>query len=393
MRVLQVNATANWGSTGKIAEQIGDAILLSGGDSYIVYGRHANSSNSVTYKVGRYGEVVFHYFMGRFFDLEGRLSKNATNKLVSYIREIRPDIIHLHNIHDHWLNYELLFNAIIELDIHVVWTFHDCWAFTGHCTHFVSVNCDKWKTGCQQCPMTKPLSLDLSQYNYNLKKRLFTGVKSMDVVAVSNWISDLTKESFLGCFPLHTIYNGVDINVFCPSSDNIKNEIPIALFVSNGWSRAKGLYDIFSLKEKIGSEINIVIVGLQESLRKTVPQGIEVINRTNNVQELVELYNKADVFVNPTYADTFPTVNLEALACGTPVITYKTGGSPEAIDDMTGLVVEQGNIDGMVNAIRMILDRGKESYSKLCRQRALQLFDKNKCYQNYIALYESIMNQ
>ena len=392
VKVLQINATANWGSTGRIAEQIGEIVQQNGWESYIAYGRRAKGSSSKIIKVGSRHSVVLHYLVGRFFDLEGRASLRATRKLAKCILSIRPDIIHLHNIHDHWLNYRILFEIIERLRIPVVWTFHDCWAFTGHCTHFAPVSCEKWKSECGECPLRSLFGMDRSRENFRLKKKIFTGLDNLYIVGVSQWITDLSMASFLGTFPKMTIYNGIDLDVFHPTYELNTTNHPMALFVSNGWSRAKGIDDIFKLRNVLNAKISIVIVGAHKHISAPIPEGIKLISRTNNVRELVILYNNADVFVNPTYADTFPTVNLEALACGTPVVTYNTGGSPEAIDDNTGIVVEQGNIEGLAHAIEQIIIRGRSSYSEACRNRAEVLFNKKNCYIKYLSLYETILN-
>lgn len=394
--LLQINITANWGSTGKIAEQVGLCAMEHGWESYIAYGRWCNPSKSHLIKVGNKLDMYMHYGEQRIRDNEGLCSRSATKRLIKRICEINPDVVQLHNIHDHYLNYKLLFEYLNKTDIKVVWTLHDCWAFTGHCFHFVTKNCDRWKTGCFECPLKNEYPktfYDRSKEHWLLKKELFTRCKNLFIVSVSDWIANFVKESFLKEKQIQVIKNGIDLNVFKPSislnlSDpNRKFKI---LAVSSVWYPDKGELDIYKLHEMLSEDqIEITMVGLSAEQQKKIPKGIIGIQRTQNLQELVQLYSNADVLINPTYADTFPTVNLEALACGTPVITYRTGGSPEAIDEKTGVVIEQGDVNGLVNAIRMMKDNPLSSSD--CRKRAKECFDKDKCFEKYVELYKTII--
>ena len=388
-KLLQINVTANWGSTGKIAEQIGLKAMEQGWESYIAYGRSMNPSKSKLIKVGRMLNVYEHYLENRIFDNEGLASRIPTKQFIKKIEEIKPDIIHLHNIHDHWLNYKILFEYLNTLDTPIVWTQHDCWAFTGGCMHFVHTNCERWKSECETCHQ-KSNFFNRSKIHFNLRRKLFSNV-NLTLVPVSQWMGKFSQESFLKDKNIEVIHNGVDLNVFKPTADNKEKNNFRILAVSSVWHRAKGLYDIFKLRELLSEEYEIIIVGLSANQVKQLPKGIIGIQRTQNIQELVQLYSKSDVFINPTYADTFPTVNLEALACGTPVITYKTGGSPEAIDEKTGIVVEQGDVRALVNAIKQV--REKPLLSENCRLRAEQLFNKDKCFEKYIELYNNLLNE
>ena len=391
--LLQINVTANWGSTGKIAESIGLAALNQGWESYIAYGRYSNPSQSKLIKIGSQLDVYTHYAEQRVWDNEGLSSRSATKKLIAQIKEINPDVVQLHNIHDHYLNYRILFEYLNSTNIQVVWTFHDCWAFTGHCFHFVTKNCNKWKTGCYDCPLKSEFPktmFDRSKKNYKLKKSLFTSCKNLTVVPCSEWMANFVSESFLKEKRMQVIHNGVDLNIFKPVGNKNSNDKFHVLAVSNVWNKDKGLFDIYQLRKDLSSEYNITIVGLSDAQIKELPDGIVSIQRTQNVQELVELYSSADVLINPTYADTFPTVNLEALACGTPVITYNTGGSPEAVDENTGVVVSQGDVLALKEFIEKM--RLHPLSSDLCRKRAEQYFDKNKCFNKYIQLYESLLD-
>ena len=391
--LLQINVTANWGSTGKIAEQIGQCAIAHGWESYIAYGRWYNPSQSHLIKIGDKLNMYQHYAEQRIFDNEGLCSRGATKEFIKRIDEIKPDVIQLHNIHDHYLNYRLLFEYLNKTDIKVVWTFHDCWAFTGHCFHFITKGCDRWKSGCFDCPLQHeyPKTLfDRSRKNYTMKKNLFGANNNLTIIACSEWIANFVRQSFLKDKPIYVINNGVDLNVFKDSESLGTNKKSFhVLAVSNVWNKDKGFDDILKLREILSNEYEITIVGVAKQQLNSLPQGIVGIERTQNVHELVALYSKADVFINPTYADNFPTVNLEALACGTPVITYRTGGSPEAIDEKTGVVVEQGDINGLAVAIQKMKESPLSSAD--CRKRAEDYFENDKCFEKYIELYNGLL--
>ena len=389
--LLQINITANWGSTGKIAEAIGVAVMGHGWDSYIAYGRWCNPSQSNLIKIGERSDKYFHYAEQKVFDNEGLCSRNATKRLIRSLEVIKPDVVQLHNIHDHYLNYKILFDYLNQSGIKVVWTFHDCWAFTGHCFHFVTAGCEKWKVGCSNCPMKSVLPktlLDRSKRNYELKRELFGGCENLTIVACSDWMAGFVRQSFLKDKRIEVIKNGVDLNVFRLLERSFGDGTYSILAVSSVWNKEKGLSDIYRLRELLPEKYSITIVGLSSKQMEQLPPGIRGIERTQNVNELVRLYSDAVVLINPTYADTFPTVNLEALACGTPVITYRTGGSPEAVSPETGVVVEQGDVTAMAEAIKAVFGKDRAEYTAVCRKRAEEHFDKDKCFERYVGMYE-----
>lgn len=395
--LLQINVTANWGSTGKIAEQIGLCAMAHGWESYIAYGRWSNPSQSHLIKIGNRLDMYLHYAEQRIMDNEGLNSRCATKRLIHTIESIKPDIVQLHNIHDHYLNYRLLFEYLNMTNTQVVWTFHDCWAFTGHCFHFVTKNCERWKTGCRDCPLKDEYPktwTDRSKKNYYLKKHLFGECKNLTIVSCSEWMDTFVKSSFLKEKEMTIIKNGVDLTTFKPYFTKISNTNRRfrILAVSSVWSPDKGELDIYKLRTLLAqNDYEITMVGLSADQLRSLPVGIIGIQRTQNVQELAQLYSTSDVLINPTYADTFPTVNLEALACGTPVITYKTGGSPEAIDERTGIVVEQGDVNGLAGSIMKL--KAYPLSAEDCRKRAEEYFDKNKCFEKYIDLYTHLMGK
>jgi len=400
-KVLQINSVINSGSTGRIVEEIGQTAIAAGWKSYIAYGRNDRPSQSELIKIGNDWDIRMHGFQTRLFDRHGLGSKSASKELIGKIKEISPDIIHLHNIHGYYINIERLFKYLRKNNIPVVWTFHDCWPITGHCAYFTFVCCEKWKTQCNNCPQKRsyPASwlVDRSEKNFHLKEELFTSLPNLTLVPVSNWLSGILKESFLQGYPIKLIYNGINTGVFKPSTSiafrtrhGLGNKF-LLLGVASTWSPRKGLKDFIELSKHLNSDYQIVLVGLSREQIDKLRDNMLGIERTESVEELAELYASSDVYVNPTYEDNFPTTNLESLACGTPVITYKTGGSPEAIDELTGIVVEQGNISKLIDAIEMVKNKGKQYYSDACVNRAHRLYKKEDRYKEYIELYGSLL--
>lgn len=394
--LLQINVTANWGSTGKIAEQIGLCAMAYGWESYIAYGRMMNPSKSKLIKIGSRWDVYEHYAENKFLDNEGLASRRATKIFLKHIDKIKPDVVHLHNIHDHYLNYRLLFKYLAEKKIPVVWTQHDQWVTTGHCMYNL-VGCERWKTGCYDCPLSRWYSLDCSRRNYKLKKELLASIPSLTIVPVSEWLGNNINESHLKGRPIRVIHNGIDIRTFCPQPTTVHERYGIQkgkriiLGVAAVWDARKGLDDFYALAKILPSEkYSIVIVGHQNTVAKPIKNGCQMVfvERTQNAHELAQLYSSAAVFINPTYQDNYPTTNLEAIACGTPVITYHTGGSPESLDERTGIVVEQGDVNGLTEAIKKL---AASDYTEVCRQKAVREFDNHKCFNPYIALYNKLI--
>lgn len=394
--LLQINTGANWGSTGTIAEQIGELSMNSGWDSFIAYGRNANPSKSHLIKIGTTRDVYEHALYSRITGRHGLASSGPTRKIIEHIDRIKPDIVHLHNIHGYYINYKLLFEYLNKGNTPIVWTLHDCWSFTGHCAHFVEINCEKWKTHCRSCPIVRDYPCayyDRSYSNFELKRELFSYNKNLHIIPVSQWLAGFVRQSFLKSNDIRVFHNGIDLSLFHPQNTSISNKFLI-IGVSSIWNRAKGLYDFYNLRRLLdAARYDIMLVGLSERQIKDLPDGIIGIKRTNSMQELAMLYSAADVFVNPTYADTFPTTNLEALACGIPVVTYRTGGSPEAVTPETGIVVEQGDIAGLSNAIQAIEGKRKGFFRDICRAHAEESFDKWKCFHRYIDLYNTILDR
>jgi glycosyltransferase involved in cell wall biosynthesis len=403
LKVLQINTTINTGSTGRIAEEIGKLLISSGHKSHIAYGRGNRPSESKKIKIGtKFGQVL-HLINTRLFDRHGLSSSFATKHLIKRIEKIAPDIIHLHNLHGYYINYHILFHYLKELGKPVVWTLHDCWAFTGHCAHFERIECNKWQTECSMCPLKSfypsSIFIDRSKKNYHQKKTTFNVLKNMHIVTPSKWLATHVSDSFLKDNPVYVINNGIDLKLFnilkktraeILKKYNLSGK-KILLGVANTWKRKKAFDDFIKLSLRLDENYQIILIGLRTSTIKKLPRNITGIERTENIDELVEYYNAADVFINPTYADTIPTTNIEALACGTPVISYKTGGSSETINEETGIGIVKGNINELRQAVDVIIGKGKSFYSNACRKRAEKYFNEKEQFQEYINLYERLI--
>lgn len=362
MKLLEINVCSGCKSTGRIASDIANLFVRQdGNEAVIAYGRGYVDRGIKTYKICDKNAVRLDALTSRVFDNAGFNNKRATVKFIEWVKQYDPDIIHLHNIHGYYINVEVLFKYLKICGKKVIWTLHDCWPFTGHCSHFDFINCERWRDGCHDCPQKKeyPASVvfDRSRKNYAQKKALFTGVPNMTLVSPSKWLGDLAKQSFLGEYPIAVIPNGIDTAVFKPTPSDFRARYglenkTVVLGVASPWSRSKGLYDFYTLAERLGGEYAIVLVGLTEKQVSELPQHMVGITRTNSTEELAEIYTAADVFVNPTVSDNYPTVNVEAHACGTPVITYRTGGSVESV--MPDRIGEKGDLRGLEAMIRKV---------------------------------------
>lgn len=396
MKVVQINSVCGYGSTGRIAVEISKALTNKHIENYILYGIKQSDYN-LGIKISSDLYVRTNIIKTRLFGKHGFYSKIATRRLINHLKIIKPDIIHLHNLHGHYLNVEMLFDYINSIkDIKVFWTMHDCWSITGHCTHFEFVGCNKWKTGCENCEQLReyPISMffDRSKEAYSDKKYLFKNINDLTIITPSKWLKKIIGESFLNSKQIITINNGIDISVFRPNHSNIKSKMgiqdkKIILGVSMGFGVRKGYEYYLKLSEKLPKDYIIILIGVSKQQIQSLPSNIIGIERTNNLEQMTKLYTAADVFVNMTLEDTFPTVNIESLACGTPVVTWKTGGSPEIVDEKTGIVVNRLDVDAIYSAICNIVDSDMD-YVSACRNRAKELYDKKLMIEKYIKLYK-----
>ena len=394
MRVLQISAFCGQGAPGKIMLGIHNVLENQGHQSIIAWGRATSAPDTVpTIQIGRKIDYYAHALYTRLTDKCGFGSVRATHAFLKKLEELQPDLVQLHMLHGYFINLELLFNYLKEQEIPVVWTLHDSWVITGHCPCFDMIGCEKWKTGCHDCPQRShhPSSwfVDNSEWNWHKKRELFTSLKNLTIIAPSNWMADIVSESFLKDFPIQVIHNGINSQVFRPTSSNVKNRIgtdgkKLVLGVSSTWAPSKGLVDFCHLAEKLPKEYKIVLVGLSKKQIHSLPNQIIGIEKTDSAHELAELYTAAHVFVNPTYEDNYPTTNLEALACGTPVITYRTGGSVEAVEESgAGFVVPKGDVNTLTEVIMKLPD--------FDRTRSLYNCDEKQRYQEYLTLFHQLI--
>ena len=404
MKIIEINMIHS-GSTGKIMFGLADTARMAGHQVYTFSPRYYQRQGSIIFPdkegheyFGSPFENMLHLRASQIIGLQGYFSWFGTKELLSKASTICPDVIHLHNLHNRTVNLPMLFAYIKKKKIPTVWTLHDCWAFTGQCPHFTMAKCEKWKIGCGGCSQihSYPNSfVDRTHFMWKKKQSWFTGVPNMTLVTPSQWLADLVKRSFLREYPVKVIPNGIDLSVFKPTASDFRKRynIPVSKFillgVAFGWGLRKGLDVFLELAKRLDQEkYQIVLVGTDDSVDRQLPESIISIHKSENQQQLAEIYTAADLFVNPTREENYPTVNMEAMACGTPVLTFRTGGSPEILTPDTGSIVECDDVDALEKEIVRICST--EPYpEEQCLDRAVE-FDMYDRYQEYLALYEKL---
>lgn len=389
MRVLMINVVCGIRSTGRICTDLATALEAQGHEVKIAYGRENVPEQFQKYavRIGTDFDVKRHGIRTRIADGAGFGSKRVTEKFIEWVKEYDPDVIHLHNIHGYYINIEVLFKYLKESGKKVIWTLHDCWAFTGHSAYCDAVQCDRWKIECYKCPQSSeyPKSVvDRSKRNWKKKRELFTGIANMTIVTPSYWLSNLVKESFLNNYEVQVIHNGIDTSQFRPLKNDFRKhygleEKRILLGVATVWNDMKGYSDFLKLSSMLDDSYIIVLVGLSDDQLEELPDNILGIKRTASVKELAYIYSAADVFLNLSYCENYPTVNLESRACGTPVVTYNTGGSPESAGSEC-VVVERGNLHEVVFAINNLSLAIEEDVSE---------FDGKVSAEKYLGLFKT----
>lgn len=398
LKILQINTVYAEGSTGKITKDIHDICIQNGEECISAYRCDFNGKKNYedTVKISSKIDSRIHGKLAQMTMFKGCFSIIKTSKFIKKMKKYSPDIIHIHNLHGSYINIPLLFKYIKKNNIPVVFTLHDCWPFTAICSHFSLVGCKKWQEGCNHCPQAKKLSsspFDFTNYVWRLKRKWFTGVEKLIIVTPSQWLKNLVEKSFLKEYDACTIYNGIDLDVFKPvessfREDNQLENKKIVLGVAYKWNYSKGLDVFLELSKILPKDYKIVLVGTDESIDEKLPSNILSIHKTEKQQKLAEIYSSANVFVNATREEVLGLVNIEALACGTPVITFDTGGSPECVDNTCGVVVNQNDMETLKKEIIKICS--EKPYSKInCRKRAV-LFDNKKQIEQYIELYRDI---
>lgn len=405
-KLFQIVITASHGSMGSISSQLGEMFMNHiRGKSFITYHYRwypCEMPGIESVKIGNVISFFFHVLWTRLTDAHAMASWYDTYKLIRLLKKEKPDIVHIHNIHGYFLNYKILLKYLQKNDVPIVWTLHDCWNFTGHCAHFQVMGCDEWRSGCHVCrfknvyPST--IGMSRSEKNYAEKKEIFDNLKNITFVGVSDWMTQMARESFLGIHDIRRIYNGIDLNIFRASTTASEFRLKLGLVgkfiilgVATGWSDDKGLQEYKALSERLNGHYQIILIGIHPKIAKTLPDNIICIKQTGNQLELVEYYTMADVVTNLSTQESFGLTPVEGMACGTPAIVYNNTAQPELMDSDTGFVVETRNVDEVIAAIKTIEQNGKSFYSKACRTRVECLFDRNKTYMQYIELYKKLL--
>lgn len=399
MRIFQLNTYCGIKSTGRIALEIARLVQNDGGECLIGYGVPEISKDAQPFacRVGKPLERKLHGAIRKLFDAEGYGSYIGTKKLIREMERFQPDLVHFHNLHGCYLHLPSLFRYLSKADLPIVWTLHDCWPFTGHCAYFDFAECNLWKTGCHHCMQQKSypacVGLDGSKRNYRHKMKWFRLLKRLTFVAPCQWMLGPLGESFMKDYPARVIPNGVNLAAFQPTESDLRERYhldnkAVCLSVAAEWDARKGLTYLCQAAEQIGENYVFVVIGLTPEQMNGLPGNMIGLTRTDSVEELAAWYTLADCFVNPTLEDNMPMVNLEALACGTPVAVFRTGGCPEAIDESCGRVVEQGNVPQLCESIRMLCAQ-KPERTEACLKRA-RLFDCSKTFAQYLALYKEL---
>ena len=398
MKVLEINSHVS-GSTGKIMFDIASELRENQIDVYTSSAVHRSenpvSSNQHIY-ISSILEKKIHNILRKYTGYNGIYSFCGTKKFIEKIDEIKPDVIHIHNIHSCYVNFKMLFDYIKKTDITVIWTLHDCWTFTGHCVYFDAVGCNQWMEGCKYCehfdeyPATK---VNRAKEMYELKKRSFKCSNIKMLVTPSHWLAGLAGRSFWEGTPIRVINNGIDTSIFRPNENQIRQKLNlqdkfILLGVANPWTKRKGADYILELHNRLDSDVYQIIIVGSSGEEFGNRKGIIYVPRTENQLQLAEYYSAADIFINPTIEDNFPTVNLEALACGTPVITFNTGGSPESIDNSCGIVVPKYDMDAFEQAVRYCKANNFDSDRCVFRSKS---FTKEVQAANYLGLYKELL--
>lgn len=400
MRIVELNTYCGNGSTGRIAVDIADYAAKQSAETIIGFGAGVVPPEAEVYALRMGGKIgrKWHGVIRKLLDMEGYGSLHATRRLIGFLKEYQPDVVHLHNIHGCYLNHRLLFRYLRAANVPVLWTLHDCWPFTGHCAYFDFVGCDRWKTSCHHCPqqVSYPtcVGLDGSKRNYMRRRKLFTSLPQLTLVTPCAWLKGLLEYSFLSNVPVKVIYNGVNRDLFYPRDSKLreKNGIVapfVVLAVASEWEERKGLKYLPELAKKLGADYQLVVIGLTEAQITELPKGMLGLARTASTRELAQWYSTADCLVNPTMEDNMPLVNLEALACGTPVAVFRTGGCPECVNDACGAVVEKGDVAALAEAARQLCAT-KGVMQTECAAQA-EHFDSQLCAKAYWDLYQEVI--
>jgi len=399
MKVLQINATYGRGSTGVIVRDIDELARNNGIESFVA-APFFSCLLPNGFKIGNILDRKCHAVLSRLDGRQGFYSRSATKDLIKYIKKLNPDIVHLHNLHSNYIDIKVLLQCLKDLKCQVIITQHDCWLFTGKCFHYSSEECYKWETGCKNCPRrfkdTPAYLFDATKRAWEDKKKALTNLDDLTVVCVSNWLKQETKRSFLNGKDIRMIHNGVDLSVFKPQNTDIRERYGlenkfVILGMANKWLLPRNKEITETLLKTLPGDCKIILLGCNKKQQTERLKDEIRLGYIKEPKELAQIYSSADVFVNLSWEDSLPTVNLEAMACGTPVIAQKLTGISETIDETTGFLIEAGNIQQLLGAINVIKQKGKENYTLKCILKAQQSFDKNVAYLKYLELYKEVI--
>lgn len=404
MKVLQINAIYGSGSTGNITKEIHELCLNKGIESYVAYSSTVMKTDEIIngYKIGNPQDKKLHALFGRVTGLQGYYSKKVTKDFLKHLDKIQPDIIHLHNLHSNFINIIDLFKYTKTKKIKTVITLHDCWLFTGKCSHFLYDNCNKWISGCHTCPRLKKdipsFFFDRTPKMYNDKKLMIGENPYVYLIGCSDWMTKTAKQSILKDRHAETIYNGIDLNIFKPTDSDIRKQLNIeskfiVLGFANKWLSKDNTETFNYIKSNLSDDSVMLLVGCFDEQIANLPKNVVGIPFIRDAHKLAEYYSAADIFVNVTKADTLPTVNMEAQACGTPVITYNSGGSAELVTEKTGAVVEYADASSLLKEINIVKSNGKAHYIEACINHAKENFEKAECFLKYIDFYKRLLEK
>ena len=365
MKYLFINTVAGYGSTGRLAADKCRELTAQGHTCVLAYGRMITGCADIqTVRIGSDLDVKCHALESRLLDNSGFGSRAATHRFLKWVREYDPDVIWLHNLHGYYIHIGELFGYLRTCGKKIIWTLHDCWAFTGHCAYFDYVQCGKWRDGCHDCPQkhTYPESilLDNSRRNYARKRALFTGIPNLTLTVPSQWLQKRVKQSFLGGYPVEVVCNQVNREVFQPTPGDFREKYAldgkmIVLGVASVWEERKGLKDFLALSELLDDRYKIVLIGLSPKQLAGLPEKILGLPRTDNIRQLVQAYSAADVFVCPSTEETFGMTVLEACCCGTKTVVYQDTACEEVAKEYGGIAVARG-AEHLRDAIRKLTE-------------------------------------
>lgn len=399
MRVLQINAVNGIGSTGRICTEINEYLNINGHEGYIAYSTGVQYQKE--YKIGSYTDVKIHGIKSRIFGLQAYYSKRETKKLLSFISDLKPDVVHLHNLHSSFVSMELLLGFLAKNDIATVITLHDCWFYTGKCTHYTLDMCNRWQTGCGKCPrLRKDIPswfFDRTEKMVRDKEKWFSEIPRLAVLGVSDWITNEARKSFLSSAQMiDRVYNWIDMSVFKPvEATHLRQKYSlhdklVLISVASDWSNAKGLDRFIELSELLSAKMKLVLVGNMPA-GIALPNEILHIKQTQNVNELVEYYSMSDIYIHLSQEETFGKTIAEALSCGTPAIVLNSTACPEIIDDSCGVVVNENSAKAVLRAIELISEKGKDYYTPNAIQRVHKLFNSENNLADLCRIYKKMM--